>query len=85
MFSFVETRLFSRLVREYLTDQEYGKLQAELLRNPEAGAIVRGSGGVRKLRWGAKDRGKRGGYRVVHFVRRPKGIIWMLTIFIQRM
>jgi len=81
MFSFVETRLFSRLVQEYLTDQEYGQLQAALIRNPDAGNVVRGSGGVRKLRWATKGRGKRGGYRVIYFVRRPKGIIWMLTIY----
>jgi len=81
MFSFIETRLFSRLVQEYLTDQEYGELQGELIRNPDAGAVVRGSGGVRKLRWATRGRGKRGGYRVIYFVRRPKGIIWMLTIY----
>ena len=48
MFSFIETRLFSRLVQEYLTDQENGELQGELIRNPDAGAVVRGSGYVLK-------------------------------------
>ena len=81
VFSFVETQLFSRLVQEYLTDQEYLQLQGELIRNPEAGTVVRGSGGVRKLRWAAAGRGKRGGYRVIYFVRRTKGVIWMLTIY----
>ena len=64
-----------------MTDQEYGQLQGELIKNPEAGTVVRGSGGVRKLRWAATGRGKRGGYRVIYFVRRSKGIIWMLTIY----
>jgi mRNA-degrading endonuclease RelE of RelBE toxin-antitoxin system len=81
MFSFVETRLFTRLVREYLTDEDYSRLQRQLIEKPEAGAVIRGSGGVRKLRWRAKGRGKRGGYRVIYYVRRPKGIIWMLTIY----
>jgi mRNA-degrading endonuclease RelE of RelBE toxin-antitoxin system len=81
VFSFVETQLFSRLVQEYLTDQEYLQLQGELIRNPEAGTVVRGSGGVRKLRWAAGGRGKRGGYRVIYFVRRTTGVIWMLTIY----
>ena len=40
--------MFSRLVQDYLTDQEYGELQGELIRNPDAGAVVRGSGGVLK-------------------------------------
>jgi mRNA-degrading endonuclease RelE of RelBE toxin-antitoxin system len=69
------------LVQEYLTDEEYRKLQRELILNPEAGAVVSGSGGVRKLRWASPGRGKRGGYRVIYFVRRPKGLIWMLTIY----
>lgn len=81
MFSFVETRLFSRLVQEYLTDQEYLELQGNLIRDPQAGSVVRGSGGVRKLRWAADGRGKRGGYRVIYFVRHTKGVIWMLTIY----
>ena len=81
MFSFIETSLFSRLVQDYLSEQEYIALQSHLIENPEAGAVIRGTGGVRKLRWAAPGRGKRGGYRVIYFVRRPKGIIWMLTMY----
>jgi len=51
MFSFVETKLFTRLVQEYLSDDEYSELQQALIANPEAGDIIVGSGGVRKLRW----------------------------------
>ena len=81
MFSFIETRLFSRLAREYLSDDEYRCLQLELLRNPDAGSVIRGSGGLRKIRWAARGRGKSGGYRVIYFVRRPQAVIWMLTIY----
>jgi len=81
VFTFVETRLFSRLVQQYLSDEEYGRLQQELIQDPDAGSVIRGSGGVRKLRWAAPGRGKRGGLRVIYFVRRPKGVIWMLTIY----
>jgi len=81
MFSFVETRLFTRLVQAYLSDEDYSRLQSQLIENPEAGAVIRGSGGVRKLRWAATGRGKSGGYRVIYFVRRPKDIIWMLTMY----
>ena len=52
MISFVETKLFTRLVQEYLSDDEYSELQQALIANPEAGAVVPGSGGIRKLRWG---------------------------------
>ncbi len=81
MISFVETRLFTRLVQEYLSDDEYSALQQALRQDPEAGAVVPGSGGVRKLRWGVAGRGKRGGLRVIYFLRTRQGQIWMLTIY----
>ena len=81
MFTFIETVLFTKLVCEYLSDEEYGRLQKELISNPEAGAVVKGSGGVRKIRWAARGRGKRGGYRVIYFVRRTQDEIWMLTMY----
>jgi hypothetical protein len=81
VFSFIETRLFTRLVQEYLTDDEYGDLQKFLIEQPEAGAIVRGAGGVRKLRWRAPGRGKRGGYRVIYYPKLEQGVIWMLTLY----
>ena len=81
MLTFIETQLFSRLVREYLSDDEYADVQAQLVRNPEAGSVVRGSGGVRKLRIAAQDRGKSGGYRLIYYLGSPKGVVWMLTIY----
>jgi hypothetical protein len=81
MISFIETRLFTRLVQDYLSDDEYAALQQALLADPEAGAIIPGSGGVRKLRWGVAGRGKRGGIRVVYFLRTRHGQIWMLTLY----
>lgn len=75
MFTFVETRLFTRLVSEYLSDDEYRELQVVLARDPEAGAVISESGGIRKLRWGLRGRGKRGGLRVIYYVRDRRGII----------
>ena len=77
----METKLFTRLVQEYLSDDEYSELQQALIANPEAGAIIPGSGGVRKLRWGLAGRGKRGGIRVIYFLRTRQGQIWMLTLY----
>ena len=81
IFCFVETRLFTRLVAEYLNDDDYAALQATLMRNPDAGTVIPGSGGIRKLRWAASRRGKRGGYRVIYYLRRAEGQIWMLTLY----
>jgi mRNA-degrading endonuclease RelE of RelBE toxin-antitoxin system len=81
MFSFVETRLFTKLVLDYLTDEDYAALQEALMRDPESGPVIPGSGGVRKLRWAAPGRGKRGGFRVIYYVRRAHGMIWMLTMY----
>lgn len=81
MLSFVETSLFTRLVPHYFSDEEYGELQLALAADPELGPVIPGSGGVRKLRWGQPGRGKRGGVRVIYYVKRQDGVIWMLTIY----
>ena len=81
MFSFIETKLFTRLVQEYLTDEEYSKLQWFLAADPEVVPLIPGTGGVRKLRWQAPGRGKRGGYRVIYYVKRADSVIWMLTMY----
>ena len=81
MFTFIETRLFTRLVTDLLSDDEYVKLQAALASDPEAGAVIPRSGGVRKLRWALPGRGKRGGLRVIYYLRARQGVIWMLTLY----
>ena len=79
MFSFAESSIFTRQVTEYLTEAEYIALQNTLMANPEAGKVVAGSGGVRKLRWAAPGRGKSGGYRVIYFVKREPDVIYVPT------
>ena len=81
MFSFVETKLFTRLVQEYLSDDEYSQLQQAIIANPEIGSVIPGSGGVRKMRWGVAGRGKRGGLRIIYLLRTRHGQVWMLTLY----
>ncbi|WP_400767255.1 DNA-binding protein [Methylosinus sporium] len=49
--------------------------------NPNAGDVVPGSGGLRKIRWGSIGRGKRGGVRVIYFNRLTDGEIWLLLVY----
>jgi hypothetical protein len=49
--------------------------------NPEAGDLIKGSGGVRKMRWSGSGRGKRGGIRVIYYCRLQQGQIWLLTAY----
>lgn len=80
---FVESQLFTRLVNGYLDDAQYRLLQVRLAADPEAGAVIPGTGGIRKLRWGDARRGKgrRGGLRVVYYLLRDDGQIWLLTLY----
>ncbi len=73
---FIETSIFTKLIYTYLSDDEYVALQSHLLKYPEAGQVIPGSGGVRKLRWAISGRGKRGGARVIYYYSdevRPQG------------
>jgi hypothetical protein len=64
---FVETPVFTAEIRKQLSAEEYRQLQIALLLRPEQGPVIRGSGGLRKVRWGAKGSGKRGGLRVIYY------------------
>jgi mRNA-degrading endonuclease RelE of RelBE toxin-antitoxin system len=81
VYTFVETKLFTRLIDEYLSDDEYAALQLSLAVNPEAGDVIKGTGGVRKMRWAGSGRGKRGGLRVIYYLRLQNGQIWLLTVY----
>lgn len=81
MLTFVETRLFTRLIGDYLDDDDYALLQTWLASHPRSGSVIPGAGGLRKLRWGIEGRGKQGGSRIVYYLRLGVGEIWMLTIY----
>jgi hypothetical protein len=81
MLTFVETKLFSRLADEYLGEEGLLALQVHLLAKPDIGEVIPGSGGVRKLRWAMPGRGKRGGMRVIYFLRLQREEIWLLTLY----
>jgi hypothetical protein len=64
---FIETPIFTKKVTEYLSDLKYSFLQSILVQNPEEGDVIKKSGGIRKIRCGYKNIGKRGGLRVIYY------------------
>ena len=78
---FIEAPSFERVRQSYLDDDEYRLLQAALMANPAAGDLVRGSGGIRKMRWAAAGTGKRGGLRVIYYWITKRDHVLLLTMY----
>ena len=81
MVTIIESPIFTKLWPDYWSEDERGEFSAWVAQNPEAGDIVPGSGGIRKVRWTRKGRGKRGGVRIIYYAAPSKGLIWLLTIY----
>ncbi len=77
----IEIPHFTDQLEQHLEDEEYSALQWFLCQKPDAGDLIRGTGGARKVRWATKNKGKSGGVRTVYFYHTPKGQIWMLAIY----
>ena len=80
---FVELPAFERNRSDYLTDEAYRGLQNEMLKDPEAGDVITGTGGLRKLRYGdaTRGKGKRGGLRIIYYWWDPKKQFWLFTLY----
>ena len=78
---FIETPLFTRLVKKLLDDDEYRELQEVLIFRPDLGDVIQGTGGLRKIRWMRKGRGKRSGVRVIYYWLMDDEQILMLYIY----
>jgi hypothetical protein len=77
----VETSLFTRQIKELIEDESYAELQLALVRRPDLGDLIPGSGGLRKVRWSQAGRGKRGGIRVIYYWYSPDDLIYMLLAY----
>lgn len=78
---FIETPTYTRLLLDLLTDDEYRGPQNTLVETPERGDVIKGGGGIRKLRYALTGRGKSGGVRVIYYWMRDDGQIYMLLIY----
>ncbi len=76
-----ETLIFTKEITKILTDDEYKELQNHLVMNPKSGDVIKGSGGLRKLRWKIKDRGKSGGIRNIYYYEEVDNLILMIFVY----
>lgn len=68
ILQFIETPIYTEQIDGLLSSEDHRQLQMHLLEQPERGDLIKGSGGLRKLRWAGSGRGKRGGIRVIYYL-----------------
>lgn len=78
---FIETPTFTRQVTQLLSDEEYRRLQNTLLEDPEHGDLIKGGGGIRKVRHAVQGRGKSGGVRAIYYWVKDQQQIYMLVVY----
>ena len=81
MYTIVETPTFAADAKDLWTEEERGAFCAWLAAHPEAGDVIPGSGGCRKVRWSRAGTGKSGGVRIIYFTRLANGELWLLVIY----
>jgi hypothetical protein len=78
---FVETPVFTKVITGQLDDEAYRSLQVALMLRPEQGAVMKGAGGLRKVRWARPGAGKRGGLRVIYYWAPRESAFYMLYAY----
>ncbi len=81
MFTFIEHPTFTKQIETLFSDEEYRCLQADLAANPESGDVIPGLAGLRKLRWRAKGKGKRGGARIIYLLIPRPGLVYLFYAY----
>ena len=77
----IETSIFTRCIKELMSDDEYRALQETLVNRPDMGDIVPGTGGLRKVRWKQEGHGKSGGVRVIYYWMTANEQLYMLYVY----
>ena len=78
---FIETPIFTKEICKIMSDDSYRALQQALLLRPEAGPLIPGSNGLRKLRWSLAHSGKRGGIRLIYYWEVSQKVLYMLFVY----
>ncbi len=81
MLTVVESPIFQRVWPRYWDEDERAEFASFIAASPDAGSVIRGSGGVRKVRWAREGTGKSGGVRVIYLVRNEAGEVYLLTMY----
>lgn len=81
MLTFVESPALTKQCSDLWSDAEYSAFQHFLAAQPEAGDVIPGLGGLRKVRWSARGKGKRGGARVIYLLLVQPGIIYLFQTY----
>ena len=81
MLTVVESPIFQKLWPRYWDEDERAEFASFISLNPEAGSVIRGSGGIRKVRWAREGAGKSGGVRIVYLVRNAASEVYLLTLY----
>ena len=80
---FIEAPAFTTHLASYLDDERYRSLQLHLVQQPEAGDVIAGTGGFRKIRWAdpRRQKSKRGGLRIIYYYFSSDAQIWLMTLY----
>ncbi len=78
---FIETPTFTRTITVLLSDDSYAQMQMVLVENPALGDLIRGGGGIRKLRYAVQGRGKSAGVRVIYYWLKDEFQIYLLLAY----
>jgi hypothetical protein len=83
VLEFRETHAFTRKINTLLSDEEYAELQGVLVVQPDVGDVIKGTSGLRKLRWsqGRRGKGKRSGIRIIYYWYASGSLIYMLLAY----
>ena len=78
---FIESSAFRKQREKHLDDEAFRALQNEIVEHPEKGKLIRGSGGLRKIRFGIQEKGKSGGIRVIYYFAVSTDTIYLLDLY----